>query len=338
MKILHLFLGLLLVSCSSLSKQTVTMEVKDSKAPCTGVAPMECLQVKEGSDNNWKHFYTNIEGFDYQEGYNYTLKVIKSRRDNVPADASAYTYKLKKVIKKEKVNNINESSAFLNQKLVLIKLNGENLTTSKVYLTLENGKMFGKSGCNNFKANYKLENNTIEISLIGGTLMACDPETMKIEAAFLKALEEKLFDVKNQNGIVTFTNPKTNTIVMEFKIPTQKDIWSFIDGKKWKLISLDNVAKDYGKAFIQFNKNEEKVFGNTGCNGFGGTFKSKDETITFSSVAVTQMACLENNKMETEATILNYLSDTDLRFDVADQTLNFYKDDRLIMMFGLYAE
>ena len=338
MKMLLFFFGLLFISCSTLSSQTVTMQVKDHKVPCTGVAPMECLQVKEANDKDWKFFYASIEGFDYQEGYNYTLKVEKSKRDKVPADASAFTYKLKKILKKEKSQNVIEKSNFLNEKMILTKLKGESITTAKVYLTMNNGKLYGKSGCNNFKANYKLENNTIEVSLLGGTLMACDSDAMKLESNFLKALEQKTFKVEEVNGIVTFRNPQTNTSVMEFKIPTQNDIWSFIDGKKWKLIMLDNVAKDYGNAFIQFSKIDKKVFGNTGCNGFGGTYEAKNESIKFSPLAVTEMACLEDNKMETEATLLKYFSDANLSFDVADQTLNFYKDNRLIIMFGIYQE
>lgn len=338
MKIVQLLFSLIFISCSSLAQQTVTLQIKESKVPCTGVAPMECLHVKEDDAKDWSLFYSDIEGFNYEEGYKYTLEVIKSKRDNTPADASSFTYKLKRVIKKEKSDKVNETSNYLNKKMVLTKLNGESVATANVYVTMENGKMYGKSGCNNFNANYKINKGNIEISLILGTMMACEPEAMKLETAFKTALEEKSFKIIEKEGVVTFTDIKTNKAVMEFKIPSQNDIWTFIDGKKWKLIMLDHVAKDYGKAQIQFNKAENRLFGNTGCNSFSGTFQAKADSVKFSEVMATEMACSEGDIMETEAKLLKYFSNAYLRFDVADQTLNFYKDDRLIMIFGLYQE
>jgi len=40
--------------------------VNSLKAPCVGVAPMQCLQVQTGEQLNsdgWQHFYSSIEGF-----------------------------------------------------------------------------------------------------------------------------------------------------------------------------------------------------------------------------------------------------------------------------------
>ena len=164
------------------AQKTITIEVKENTVPCVGVVPMNCLQVKEEGAKNWSNFYSAIAGFDYQPGYLYKLKVIKTKRsDNIPADASAYTYQLKKVVYKKKVQSNSSSLSYLNKKMVLTQLNGKNIIGDKVYLTLDNtqNRIFGKSGCNKFNATYKLSGNTIEISLLTGTLMACDQESMK---------------------------------------------------------------------------------------------------------------------------------------------------------------
>ena len=47
------------------------------------------------------------------------------------------------------------------------------------------------------------------------------------------------------------------------------------------------------------------------------------------------MACIGEEGNKTEQKMLSYLNNKDLRFDVADQTLNFYLNDRLVMMFGI---
>lgn len=79
-----------------------TFIVGPQTADCTGVAPMKCLQVKEKPTDNWSNFYTNIEGFTYEPGYEYVLKVKTEKVENVPADASSIKYTLIKQVSKTK--------------------------------------------------------------------------------------------------------------------------------------------------------------------------------------------------------------------------------------------
>ncbi len=82
----------------------ITLYVGPKKVPCTGVASKMCYSVKYGPTGNKQLFYSDIKGFNYQPNYIYTLKVSKSKRANVPADASAYTYHLIKVVAKDPFN------------------------------------------------------------------------------------------------------------------------------------------------------------------------------------------------------------------------------------------
>lgn len=330
------------LSTVTFAQKTITMQVKENTVPCEGVAPMDCMQVKEGKAKTWSNFYSSIEGFNYEPGYQYKLKVIRTQRQgNIPADASAYTYKLKKVVCKKQVQTehtpTSSTSSYLNKKMVLTQINGKNITGDKVYLTLDNtqNRIFGKSGCNRFNATYKLSGNTIEINPLMGTLMACDPESMKLEQDFTTAMEKKNFEIHTQGNTVHFKDPKTKNVVLAFNIPTENEIWSFINGKKWKLIQMDHIGKDYGKAMIQLDTETKKVTGNGGCNNIFGTFTPKGDEISFSALGSTKMACLDKDMTDTERKMLEHLSNATLRFDVADQTLNFYKGDKLVMMFGI---
>jgi hypothetical protein len=58
---------------------------------------------KVGTDE-WNYFYDQIEGFAYEEGFIYTLKVRITRVANPPADASDRKYTLLEVHSKERVN------------------------------------------------------------------------------------------------------------------------------------------------------------------------------------------------------------------------------------------
>ncbi|MBK1897053.1 DUF4377 domain-containing protein [Chryseobacterium paridis] len=79
-----------------------TLIVGPQTADCTGVAPMKCLQVKENASENWGNFYSNIEGFTYEPGYEYVLKVKTEKIANPPADGSSIKYTLLKQVSKTK--------------------------------------------------------------------------------------------------------------------------------------------------------------------------------------------------------------------------------------------
>ncbi|MDR2238290.1 MAG: DUF4377 domain-containing protein [Chryseobacterium sp.] len=79
-----------------------TFIVGPETADCTGVAPMKCLQIKEKTSENWSNFYSNIEGFTYEPGYEYVLKVKTEKIENPPADAPSEKYILVKQVSKTK--------------------------------------------------------------------------------------------------------------------------------------------------------------------------------------------------------------------------------------------
>lgn len=341
MKKVQFLVAILLVGLSGFAQETIKLKVKENKVPCVGVAPMECLQVKEGSTKDWTYFYDSIEGFEYEPGFTYKLKVEKTNKsDNLPADASAYNYKLKKVLSKKKAKTSKVSQTtnldIFNKKLVLTELNGQKISNGSIYFEMNNTNktISGKSGVNRFNSTFEFKNNELIIKPGMSTLMAGDPKSMELENEFSKAIQSpfKVIQIGNE---VKFTNVKTNKVEMIFNIPTTNDIWSFIDGKEWKLFMLENVGRDFGNASIKFNVAENKVSGNNGCNRFFGNYKTTSDEIKFDRLGTARMACKDEESKETESKMMHYLNNSTLRFDVAEQTLNFYKDDKLVMMFGL---
>ncbi|WP_434778810.1 DUF4377 domain-containing protein [Neisseria sp. Ec49-e6-T10] len=77
------------------------IEVGPKLIDCVGVAPMKCMQIKEQNSNEWTLLYNQINGFNYQPGYQYTLKVKVDKWENAPADASSEIWSLVKVLKQE---------------------------------------------------------------------------------------------------------------------------------------------------------------------------------------------------------------------------------------------
>nr|WP_317207113.1 DUF4377 domain-containing protein [Chryseobacterium arthrosphaerae] len=60
------------------------------------------MQVKEKASDSWENFYSNIEGFTYEPGYEYVLKVKTEKIANPPADASSIKYTLVEQVSKTK--------------------------------------------------------------------------------------------------------------------------------------------------------------------------------------------------------------------------------------------
>ncbi|KFE98003.1 hypothetical protein IX39_16490 [Chryseobacterium formosense] len=87
---------------SESGKDEKTMIIASETTDCTGVAPMKCLQVKEKESDSWGNFYSNIEGFTYEPGFEYVLKVKTEKIENPPMDGSSIKYTLVKQVSKTK--------------------------------------------------------------------------------------------------------------------------------------------------------------------------------------------------------------------------------------------
>lgn len=88
--------------------KVVDMMVNSYTVECVGEMEGNCLLVQEGDEigtEDWNLFYyeDSISGFDYESGYIYHLKVQKKKVKNPAMDASSISYRLVRVVSKEKV-------------------------------------------------------------------------------------------------------------------------------------------------------------------------------------------------------------------------------------------
>lgn len=71
--------------------------VNSELVDCEGVAPQQCMQVRRSSDSDWELFYGQIEGFTFEPGYTYRLRVRVTPAESAPADTSTLRYVLVEV-------------------------------------------------------------------------------------------------------------------------------------------------------------------------------------------------------------------------------------------------
>jgi heat shock protein HslJ len=63
--------------------------VASERVPCTGVAPMQCLQIRSSPDEPWQLYYGEIVGFEFEPGIEYRLRIYEDDVPDPPADGSS---------------------------------------------------------------------------------------------------------------------------------------------------------------------------------------------------------------------------------------------------------
>ena len=106
-----ILLSLLLISlagCDRDKTKNINITIASKRAPFVeSMINSPRYYVKYDGDQEWSLFYSHIEGFDYQEGYEYVLNVKVTTISDPPMDASSKDYKLNHVISREEKESEN---------------------------------------------------------------------------------------------------------------------------------------------------------------------------------------------------------------------------------------
>lgn len=84
-------------------EEILILEVAPDLVPCVGEMADQCIQVRTPGEEDWRNFYDPIEGFQHEVGVQYTLEVGRREVLDPPADGSAYSYWLIRIIAQEPV-------------------------------------------------------------------------------------------------------------------------------------------------------------------------------------------------------------------------------------------
>lgn len=173
-------------------KATKIVTIKSNLIDCAGVGKQKCMQYKENGDNHWKLFYGSIEGFAYEEGYEYDLEVVIDKVANPPADDSGLKYRLKNVIRKEQ-NALMAVKTTDKIKSSLITKSQEDLTPLVIYDSSSRGYYFNLAVYNEGHMTFTNQRNV-------------SPDTKAISKADMNDLI-KLISSIDLNNIATLESP-----------------------------------------------------------------------------------------------------------------------------------
>ena len=203
------FIFILLLSLTAKScDETKHIYIADHLVDCVGVAPQKCMLVKEKIVDEWTTFYDQIEGFEYEEGYEYLLNVNIKTIKNPPADGSSLKYTLIEVFEKKKT----EKQITLNNKWKVISMQG--IDDLKIQPTIQfdanENKVSGFAGCNNYFGNYDAKTNKFDFSKMGMTRKIC-PD-MTVENTFVNNLKTTSY-YKIEREQLSFYNANNEQII-----------------------------------------------------------------------------------------------------------------------------
>ncbi|RLD26316.1 MAG: hypothetical protein DRI54_03115 [Bacteroidetes bacterium] len=203
---------------SKIPHEYKTLYVASYKKECEGVANQTCYLVKDNPEDEWKLFYSEIEGFEYKAGKVYTLTVEVIPVENPPADGSMFEYKFVSIDRTDIPDYI---ASGLYDIWGLFRLNGKDVNLKDqpfvpmLEINTREGALLGSTGCNQINSTfeYNTEAKSFKVSFpIAMTKRGC-PEN-GVESEFLKTLE--LVNGYSKKGITLYLLVDEKQ-VMEFR-------------------------------------------------------------------------------------------------------------------------
>ncbi len=217
--------------------------------------------IKEKQNEEWVEHAAKIEGFDYQEGYTYQIKVKIEKQDN---DSLKYT--LVSVEAKTKTDYLEKQAvikAQLEKNWEVVQLTSfDNKTGKTPYFTIKNERITGNTGCNDFEGNFIIKTDEMfNIERLNATKKYCKP-FMELESAFMGILS-KATQFKLVDNTLSFLDKAGNTL-----FTAQEKKTANLSGK-WIVSKIEGFKNNTNKS-PYFSIKDGNLNGNTGCNNVGG--------------------------------------------------------------------
>lgn len=101
---------------------------------------------------------------------------------------------------------------------------------------------------------------------------------------------------------------------------------------RWELTHLNGKFVADSMAIIEFDENEKRITGSTGCNRMFGSYELDGRKFKVNGVGSTRMACLQPGRMETESAFLKALGEATI-LKRSGRNLTLYAGKTRVLMF-----
>ena len=165
-------------------------------------------------------------------------------------------------------------------------------TGAQVTLTFEDGQAHGSAACNSYGGAYRAgDDGSLSFDAFAVTQMACDPPLMTLETAYLEVLGGvSAFEV-GSSGDLSLSNGDATLTFARQVTPEPLPLV----GTTWTLSSISSgdavTSVISGTEITVVFSTDNTVSGSAGCNGFSGRYTTAGDSLSFSPLATTRMAC-----------------------------------------------
>lgn len=271
---------------------------------CVGVAPQKCMQIKEDPAENYRLYYDQIEGFDFEEGYEYKLIVKEEQIENPPADGPSTRWVL--VTQESKTPAASTLEDVLWGVIALLNAEGQQVNVlegSQLTAEFKDGNVSGTGGCNNYSGAALVKGDNLAIGPLASTMMFCmQPEgVMDQESNFLANMQNAATYKVAGGKLEIFDAEGTLLLAFQELQPT-----ALVD-TPWSLVMYNNGREAIVSTIADTNITanfapDGQLSGTAGCNNYSAGYTLDGDKMTIGPVATTRKMCAEpEGVMEQEA-------------------------------------
>ena len=205
---------------------------------------------------------------------------------------------------------------FAGMDFLLTSSDGYTVVADSVRIGFPRDNEFSLSaGCNSIGGNFSISDDVFSVSMVSMTEMGCDAALMEEDnwlVAFITSSPTYVFDGES----LTFSNSEATLVFLDSEIATPDQelvgvTWivdTFIEGEAAMAYNLSNAPT------IAFSTDGTvSIF--SGCNSGSGSYEATADSILFSAVAFTEMAC-DEMEMSAEQHIQSLILEESLSYEI----------------------
>lgn len=235
-----------------------------------------------------------------------------------------------------------DSNEIWNTRWTLIRASNQPVLQREMIVKFDKKRMriTGNGGCNSFSVvikNITSKKNYIRIKTDSDWVSDnhCTQTVNKVEHNFINNLRFNTLSLYLEDSeLIVITN---NKIKLTFVKQSVNPLIGYIEKHDWKLIQLNGKSDRIYHQYLSFDFSENKLKGKSGTDKFEAYFSTNPnmDSIHIHQLNYIKSGYLKKGRQKIQDSFLETLQNSMFGFDVAEQTLNFYKDNKTVMMFGI---
>ena len=160
--------------------------------------------------------------------------------------------------------------------------------TSYADAEFDSHRVAGFAGCNTYDAVYRAGGRSLLVTQPRTTLMACDPDSMALEQAYLAALANSRFYTSQRDTLTVYDGDR-NAILVYDAAPRNPLLGEWIVAAYG--VPPSTVQSILPDTQLDVAFGIASVGGHAGCNSFTGTYGTNGDVVRVSQLATTRIAC-----------------------------------------------